>query len=131
VPGLKSLKGLKAVGGTGILKNRAIGKAFEKSVIKKLGLVREGERIGKTGGMKTYRVADAFDRKGNLVEIKHAKQLRVTDQTRDQLEWARETGKKVYFAYDPSYTTNADSFARALRASPNEYSGLFEMLPVV
>jgi len=128
VPGLKQAKaGLKVFGKAGITANRAAGKAFEKSVIKKLNLENAGARLKKTGNMKTYRVADAFDKEKNLVEIKHVKQLKITGQTRDQLEWARATGNKVFFAYDQGYTTNADVFAERLA----EYGGLFEMLPVI
>jgi len=128
IPGGKALKGLKAVGKTGITVNRAVGKSFERAVISKLGLQKAGTRLEKVGNMKTYRIADAFDKEGNLVEIKHVKQMRITDQTRDQLEWARENGKKVFFAYDASYTTNAKDFANSLS---KKYDGLFEMLPVI
>jgi hypothetical protein len=125
VPGAGKLAklGVKSVekGGAQILKNRAVGKAFEKSVIGKLGLSKGG-RLDKVGNMKTYRVADAFDSKGNLVEIKHVKQLRITDQTRDQFEWARASGKKVYFACDAGYATNVDAFSATLT---KKYGSLF------
>ncbi|MEM2891622.1 MAG: site-specific integrase [Thermoplasmata archaeon] len=58
VPGLKQLKGLKAVGRlgkAGIGANRAAGKAFEKAVIEKLGLKGAGTRLAKVKDLDLQR----------------------------------------------------------------------------
>ena len=120
----KSLKAFGAVEKTGIKANRTVGKAFERSAIKKLNLNPETAqtRLKQVGNMKSYRVADALDKEGNVVEMKHVKRLRMTDQTRDQFEWARVSNKKVYFACDEGYTQNIDEFSDLLN---QEYGGLF------
>jgi hypothetical protein len=131
VPGGKALKGLKAFGAiekTGIKANRVAGKTFEKQVIGKLGLDKGG-RLAKQPGMKTYRVADAFDKAGNPYEIKHVGNLRVTDQIRDELRWAQANKKTLHIAYDPSWTENADVFAERLSKDFDPNS--FRMVPVI
>ena len=52
----------------------------------------------------------------------------MTDQIRDMITYAGANNKKLYIAYDPSYTRNADDFARKL--SMEFDTSLFGMLPV-
>jgi hypothetical protein len=130
VPGLKQAKmGLKAFGAVekaGIKANRAAGLAFEKKVLAKLHLEKNTKRI-KASGMSTYRIPDAFTKSKDILEIKHVRNLRVTQQTTDMLTYAETKGKKVIFAIDADYTQNADDFAYALS---NRGFNNFEVLPV-
>jgi len=93
--------------------NQRIGLSLQRQVIDKLGLVREHGilRLDRIGNMKTYRIADAFTRSGDIVEIKHVKNMRVTGQTRDLIEYARCTSSKLTFYVERGYTSE-ESFNR-------------------
>ena len=100
IPGAPAFAG-SSIKAARLAENARRGKAFEKAILKAFELQKNTRGIKSASGSAQFRIPDALTR-DLLVEVKGVKQLNLTKQVRDFIDFAADDGRQVVIAVKDS-----------------------------